>query len=124
MTDRINDTYEVTELGEDGDMWIVQRSATYFGGDESSARLAVIEYLRQCHGDDDETFGSSVHLALDAQVHKGNHWHWHVATPDHDPELMLLDCDSVTHETFTGWLFGGSAPSVRTREEVPATVAA
>jgi hypothetical protein len=105
--------YDVHELGEDGDAWIVAPSNGWVGGSEEGAKLAVVEWLHECVGDDDSAFGYHVAELLRAPVTQHGHWAWHSVRPDDDAELIRLENDHVAVETFTGWLFSWAIPAVQ-----------
>lgn len=106
--------FEVHELGEDGDAWIVSRVEGWGGGgSEEAAKLAVVEWLHGCVGDDESAFGHHVAELLRAPVTHHGHWAWHTAEPYDDALLIRLSHDHKDVETFTGWLFSSHIPPIQ-----------
>jgi hypothetical protein len=115
MTEKM--PYVVHELGEDGDAWIVAPGEGWLGGSEEGAKLAVIEWLHECVGDEASAFGCHVAELLKAPVAHHYHWAWHVAEPHDDALLIRLESDHADVVTFPGWLFSGNVPPVQTVRE-------
>lgn len=105
--------YVVHELGEDGDSWIVTPGEGWLGGSEEGAKVAVVEWLHECVGDDDSALGCHVAELLRAPVTHHYHWAWHTHESYDDALLIRLENDHTDVETFSGWLFGGHVPPVQ-----------
>lgn len=105
--------YTVHELGEDGDAWIVSPAEGWRGGSEEAAKVAVVEWLQGCVGDDDSAFGHHVAELLRAPVTQHGHWAWHTAEPYDDALLIRLEHDHADVVTFAGWLFSGHIPPIQ-----------
>jgi hypothetical protein len=109
--------YDVAELGEDGDAWIVSPGEGWRGGSEEGAKLAVVEWLHECLGDDDSAFGYHVAELLKAPTTECGHWAWHTHEQYDDALLIRLENDHTAVETFTGWLFSSHIPPMQTINE-------
>lgn len=109
--------YEVHELGEDGDAWIVHPANGWLGGSEEGAKVAVVEWLHGCVGDDESAFGYHVAELLKAPVTHHHHWAWHTCEPYDDALLIRLEMAHAEVETFGGWLFSGHVPPLQTISE-------
>jgi hypothetical protein len=109
--------YIVSELGEDGDAWLVQPGEGWRGGSEEAARLAVVEWLHGCVGDDAYNFGYHVAGLLRAPSTQYYHWAWHTSHPDDDPRLIRLEHDHTDVVTFAGWLFSSHVPPIKSVSE-------
>lgn len=109
--------YIVSELGEDSDAWIVQPGEGWLGGSEEGAKVAVVEWLHECVGDDASAFGYHVAELLRTPVTRHLHWAWHTNNEHDDPELIRLDGAHSDVETFAGWLFSSHVPPAKTLSE-------
>jgi hypothetical protein len=109
--------YTVAELGEDSDAWIVYPGEGWLGGSEEGAKVAVVEWLHECVGDDAYNFGYHVAELLRAPVTRHLHWAWHTDHPHDDPQLIRLEHGHADVVTFAGWLFSSHVPPVQSVSE-------